>query len=323
MSSYKYINVYCAEKCDQRGGYGGRLKRVDYDGTEEDLKQKTTEARELQKIINAKYRETHPARKAQKPPAYIKKDDPIRPPKKFSGEEPVPPLTSGLPEIDWDGQDTDFSPSNASSILLLGSSKAGKTYLMKALYKKFYTPSQKVFIHKGKPVKFISTLFSINQHAAVYDDFDCFKCNRFDKNCESLIKQCKKINMVSSPPNKYNFLFMLDDIVDSKYSATLNQLILTLRNSAINSILSLQYPYLLQKSARGSIHHTFFGKCNTDEQIEAIIKSFLSSKFTSMGYTTMPAKINLYKKLTEDYAFLYYYPRKDILKRFKLALLIS
>ena len=57
---------------------------------------------------------------------------------------------------------------------------------------------------------------------------------------------------------------------------------------------------------------------NTSESIETVIKSFLVDIFTNLGYKKLNEQIAFYRKLTEDYHFLYYYSRKNILIRFKI-----
>ena len=207
------------------------------------------------------------------------------------------------------------------------------------------SPDPVIAYFKDAPAKrkLQTVLFSVNSHADVYKDIDgargrtdagrdgtptssgptntakkVMMCNKFDNNGKRLINQMKKVNMMQN--NSFNYLIMLDDIINAKYSVILNNLILTYRNSNFSSIISLQYPYLLSKGSRSSINQAIFGAFNTDESIESVIKSFLGSKFSAMGYHTLPTQIQLYKKLTADYHFLYYFSRKDILIRFKLNL---
>lgn len=331
---YKYVNLYCAERRDNSNkSCGNMLKRIDYK-TDDEFNRLKNELRDMQKLKNAEWRRNHPKSKKQYPATITPKINSlkynempiaIKPSSSNQFNAAVNKLfeaSNKLPPFDFDGLETKFESGKGTSIVILGSSKAGKTFVMREIYNKYYAHTQTIF-----SAKFISVLFSINMHSAVYDQFETkkingidsiIKCNKFDKNSQRLINQCKKLNMDSK--NKFNFTFVLDDIIDSKYSSVLNNLILTYRNSSISSIIALQYPYLLSKASRSSINQLIFGHFNTDESIRSVIESFLGSIFTKMGVITMPAQIALYKKLTENYHFLYYYSRKDILLRFKLQI---
>lgn len=300
---FKYISLYCCEKKD-RCGNGGYFKRLDY-YDEEDFEEKKKVLREEQKMKNDLYRKDHPARpvskngwKKQQGLLITKKITPGG--NKYKETNELFEIHDGIPELYLD-QDT------GNSFVILGSSKAGKTTFMVELYKKIF---------ENQPV--ITTLFSINEHADIYKPLNIIKCNKFNRDCERLINQMKKVNMKNN--NKFEYLLLFDDIIDAKYSQLLNGLILTYRNSNFSSLISLQYPYLLSKASRSSINQCFFGRFNTDESIENVCKSFLSSYFTKLGYSTLPGQVALYKELTKDYCFLYYYSREDKLVRFRINL---
>ena len=319
MSQYKYVSLYCCEKKDKTN-LGTIQTRVDFDNVD-DFKKQKEELKEKQKLINLEYRKIHPINKKRAKAAGKAVYDPLKGNRIESqnvGVNKVSDLLSeaitDLPDLILDHPMTsDYQKGSGNSIVILGSSKAGKTHVMKAIYDKYFNDVP-------KKMKLQSILFSVNAHADVYKSLPnkVHVCNKFDANGMKLINQMKKINMTND--NKFNWLIALDDIIDAKYSTLLNNLILTYRNSNFSSIVSLQYPYLLSKGSRSSINQALFGAFNTDESIESVIKSFLGSKFSEMGFHTMPTQIAIYKKLTADYHFLYYYPRKDILMRFKLQL---
>lgn len=326
MSQYKYVSLYSCEKKDKTN-LGAMQARVDFDN-EDDFRKQKAELKEKQKLINLEYRKIHPLHKKKAKAAGKAVYDPLKGNRIESqsvGVNKVSDLLSeaitNLPDLILDHPMISSAPNDTyqkgsgNSIVILGSSKAGKTHVMKAIYDKY-------FKDVPKKMKLQSILFSINAHADVYKSLPSkvHVCNKFDSHGMKLINQMKKINMIED--NKFNYLIMLDDIIDAKYSTILNNLILTYRNSNFSSIVSLQYPYLLSKGSRSSINQCIFGAFNTDESIESVIKSFLGSKFSEMGFHTMPTQIAIYKKLTADYHFLYYYPRKDLLMRFKLVFVV-
>lgn len=312
-SSFKYIYVYDCSKFDKCGN-GIKTKRIDYtDDT--DLKLKSGDFKAEQSRLNKEYRREHPIKKSRRGGVKNQHVDLPSTGKYHTVDTDIIANTLNmLPAMELDCPLTgdNITSGCGNSIVILGSSKAGKTHVMKAVFEKYFKTV-------AKKHNLISTLFSVNDHADVYRDFTgVIKCNKFNADSQKLINQMKKVNMIQK--NKFNYLIMLDDIIDSKYSNTLNNLILTYRNSNFNSIISLQYPYLLSKASRSSINQCLFGHFNSDESIETAIKSFLGSKFTALGYQTLPSQIRFYKKCTADYHFLYYYSRKDLLVRFKLQI---
>lgn len=185
-----------------------------------------------------------------------------------------------------------------NSTVIYGSSKAGKSTLMMYLYKKYY-------------VNDISTLFTESPQIDLYKSKNLIVAPAF---FPEVVKEAHMINKKTK--NKYNFTFMLDDIVDQKENDVIRKMILILRNSNISSITSLQSPVLLQKANRSSVNNIMFFKFNTAEQIEQIIRFYLN------GYLPgkMDDKINLYRQLTADHHFLYYNPRDNIITRHKIII---
>lgn len=316
--SYKYISLYCPKKRDECGN--GTFKvRIDFTDIDE-FKEKKREMREKQMLMNVEYRKnnTTPFRKERNNPnnKLEKRQhvlDPLKPrvSSQNYGVNKIQEVETiqGLPELRIKDNLANFKTGNGISTLILGSSGAGKTHIMKAIYEEYFSKE-----------KFETILFSINSHADVYKSLPnkVTKCNKFCEDSNILLNQMKKVNMVQN--NEMPYLVMLDDVITAKHSATLNSLLLTWRNSTFYSIINLQYPYLLAKSARASIHQVILGVFHTDETIENVIKSFLGSTFSSMGITTMPNQIALYKKLTADYHFLYFNSKDKKLVRFKLLL---
>lgn len=147
-------------------------------------------------------------------------------------------------------------------------------------------------------------LFTMNPHIDIYKNHkNLIVCKTFNKETENVIKEQKYINMKTN--NKYNFCNLLDDIIDVKYSALLNNLILTYRNSNISTIICLQYPKLINKSVRANINNVMLFNFNTDETCIDAINLFLKNHFNKMGYKTEDDKLKLYKELTKNHGFIY------------------
>lgn len=201
----------------------------------------------------------------------------------------------------WD----DLGPQQASTILL-GSSKRGKSTLLKYLFKRYYS---------GKD--FISTLFSINAHIPMYDDWK-LKCSVFNKRTEKYIEMEHHINKKTG--NKYYFNNVFDDVLDIKYKTLLNNLLLTYRNSNMSTIVSLQYMFLLSKMVRANANNFLFFGFNSDEAILDVVKTFLKSHFQKMGIRNLTEMVAMYKKITDDHGFIYFNPISDSISYHRLNL---
>lgn len=208
-----------------------------------------------------------------------------------------------------------------SSLLLLGSSKAGKTTFLIYLYDALFSDKKQNSCKGG----YLPILFSQNKHAQIYKDprmEDVIKCDKFTKASETLIYKCQKINqeLDKIEEDPVNFLIILDDVISIKRGGIISNLILTLRNSNISSIISLQYPKLFGPDCRGNVNNILFFAFNIYATIETVIKEFLSHVFKAQGFLKMADMVNEYIRLTNDYHFLYFNPKKNIFKRFKLKL---
>ncbi len=122
----------------------------------------------------------------------------------------------------------------------------------------------------------------------------------FDRFLPQFVKLLKKVNTVTN--NRYRFLLLLDDCLSLK-GDILVKMILTLRNSNISTLISIQYSKLLSKSQRQSIHDYFILNLKL-EDFEYLMSGFLASHFRNFfekeGIASREEinKMN-YKKLAE------------------------
>jgi len=183
----------------------------------------------------------------------------------------------------------ELDESTGNSFAMFGSSKSGKTtFIVKHLYPLFF---------KGKG--FVSVLFTASLHAKVYDELpddvvkeDVFRCAQ--------IKDAYRINHETG--NKYKFVFILDDIVDQKEDETIKKCFTVYRNSGISTVLSLQDAILMKRTNRGNVNYSYFFRLNNDELVEHVVKMFLSGYLPGK---TKDEKVEAYKRLTADHAFLF------------------
>lgn len=279
---YYNITLYDAEKKELTGkGQCSKNLRIDQ-FTEEEAKKEIAKIRAEQRKKNLLYSLAKEKEKEEKA-------------KVMSAETPKMETTINIANLPIRESEINikFDANTGNTCVILGSSKMGKSTLLLHLYDKYYDSKE-----------FISMLFTINPHINVYNNHkNLIMCKTFNRETEDIIKEQKYINMKTN--NKYNFCNLLDDIIDVKYSSLLNNLILTYRNSNISTLISLQYPKLLNKSARANVNNIILFNFNTDETCIDAINLFLKAHFNKMGYKSEDDKLKLYKELTKNHGFIY------------------
>lgn len=190
-----------------------------------------------------------------------------------------------------------------ASILMIASTRAGKTTLMKYIMKHYFNQ------HFG-------VLFSESAKSPAYQDF---KDKNFPKSScfiPELIQDSYKIN--KDTKNHYPFLFILDDCPLVRGDKQMLKLTTIYRNSGISAICCVQSPSLLSPTQRSNFNVIMLGKCNTTAQAEANIKAYMRGIFPDgMNYDQ---KIRLYNEMTEDHYWICLNQYTGEVFRFKLNL---
>jgi hypothetical protein len=181
--------------------------------------------------------------------------------------------------------------STGNSTALLGSSKQGKSTCMMELFRENYSDAD-----------CIATLFATNPQIGLYKDPRLLVCPVYEPR---VVKLAHAINRKTK--NAYDFCFLLDDIVDKRDDNTLKQLLLTLRNSNLSSIVCLQYGNLLAKVARANVNNLLLFGFNSDEAIDLVCRQFLASHLREQKVP--PAGwAQYYRDATRDHGFIYIHP---------------
>ena len=190
---------------------------------------------------------------------------------------------------------------SACSFAVIGSSKSGKTTFLKHLLAKVFADDIKV-------------LMTQSPQADIY--------NALKKNCAfapayipDIIKTCYTINKHTK--NHYPFCIIVDDVVGVKNDKQMTKLMCLYRNSRMSAIVCGQDAKMLNPTGRANVNNICLFKQNTDNRIEDNIKDFLRSYFPKT--LSMDEKIELYKRLTEDHAFLYVDNLNSTIMRCKLS----
>jgi hypothetical protein len=184
-----------------------------------------------------------------------------------------------------------------NTTVIFGASKMGKSTLAMYLYRKYFAKSIAVLFTESPQIG----LYKGNGKLIISQSFH-----------PSIIREAHRINKRTK--NKYDFTFIMDDIIDQKDNTTLKKMIMVLRNSNISTIISLQDPKLFAKSNRNNVNNIIFFRYGTDEATEGVIRSFLMSKLPG----TMEQKIKFYQQMTADHGFIYLNPREDTISFHRL-----
>jgi len=197
------------------------------------------------------------------------------------------------PEIDRIYGELHFSPFHLDmditktgySCTIFGSSKSGKSYLLKHLLDKYIS---------GKGVSILSAQ---NIHNDVYSNYpsDLIKTDTYSP---ILIKASARINKRLN--NRYPFTFILDDIIDSKNDSRLESMYLTLRNSKVSIITLLQNVQLLKSTSRSNSNIIIFKKFNNSYTIENYIMKQYIGNYPPFKDLKMSDKVNLYLRIMND-----------------------
>lgn len=183
--------------------------------------------------------------------------------------------------------DLPSSDTGGASILMIASTRAGKTTLMKHIMKNYFKE------HFG-------VLFSESARSPAYQDF---KDKNFPKSScfiPELIKDAYMIN--KDTKNHYPFLFILDDCPLVRGDKQMLKLTTIYRNSGISAICCIQSPVLLSPTQRSNFNIILLGKCNTTSQSEGNIKSYMRGMFPDG--LNMDQKIRLYDMMTSDHYWI-------------------
>lgn len=189
---------------------------------------------------------------------------------------------------------------SACSFVLIGSSKSGKTTFLKYLLKKHFADDIKVLMTQSPQADIYNAIKKDCAFAPAY--------------IPDIIKTCYLVNKHTK--NHYQFCCIVDDVVGVKNDRQMTKLLCLYRNSRMSAIVCGQDAKLLNPTGRANANGIVLFWQNTDNRIEENIKDFLRTYFPKN--LSMDEKIELYRKLTEDHAFLWIDNLNNTIKRCRL-----
>jgi len=157
--------------------------------------------------------------------------------------------------------------SNGVTYAIIGSSGCGKSTLIR-----------KVFLDKlyNDEKRFITAIFTESAKSDAFDDLEK-KNVLIDKRGLDMDAVHFCYHMNSRYDKKYNFVILLDDVIHIRYNKLIQSMFLTMRNTNITSIVSLQYPKLIPLCVRTSVYFTLLFNMNNTEAVEMIVRGWMSA----------------------------------------------
>ena len=185
----------------------------------------------------------------------------------------------------------DSEKRNGVTFAFIGSSGCGKSTCIRKVF------IDQIFTERAKEDKkeFIIQVFTESSKSDAFKDMDKKILVDTKGLDEHNINFCYHMN--ENYDKKYNFLFILDDVLDLQYKMLVKRMFLTMRNTNISSLVSLQYPNLVPKAIRTSVYFTLLFYLNTDEAVELAVRGWLSAYIP--GHT-IKEKMLYYRRWTKQ-----------------------
>lgn len=174
---------------------------------------------------------------------------------------------------------------NGITVVVVGSSGCGKSTMIKTVF------LEDVYADKSK---FLITLFTNSQKSDALRKLDksIMVCGAGVD--ENYIRWCFQMN--NEYDKRYNFVTMLDDVIDFRHSLLVNQMFLIMRNTNMTSFCSLQYPNHIPPAIRISAYFTFCFSSNNQQGIEMSVRYYLAGYLPGV---TIRQKMDAYREWTE------------------------
>jgi len=172
------------------------------------------------------------------------------------------------------------------SILLLGSTRSGKTTLQNYIYKEFFD-TVATCVHTWSPQS--SIYKELKKKSIFMPDYR-----------PDIIEETYQINKITD--NKFRFLHIIDDVVGKKNDPMLVKLLTILRNSRISAMITGQELSIFNAICRSNINFVFLGYLNSDMAIKKVVEAYLRTYFPK-SYNLLDC-MREYKEMTADKHFI-------------------
>lgn len=164
---------------------------------------------------------------------------------------------------------------NGVTCSLMGSSGCGKSTVLKKIFiDGLYSDNAQKELPKDERQQYVVSLFTESEHSDALEEMPK-DITVFPKGIDiHAINWGYRTN--SRYDKKYNFVNISDDCIHIRYSKMVEKMFLTMRNTNITSVVSLQYPKLIPLSVRTSVYFSFCFLFNNEEGIEQVVRGWLA-----------------------------------------------
>lgn len=175
--------------------------------------------------------------------------------------------------------------SQTATFCLFGASRSGKSTLIEQIWRAFFK-------------KHITIMFLDNPKAEAYNwarkrPNRIVICQGMGGVGLTIIDMARYIQAML--PGRFKWCIILDDVLDIRTSRTVNELLMSLRNVGISTILSIQDVKMLSVAQRNNCNNILCGFSNTPARRHVIVDEIIGRGFLSEGE---------YAALTHDHGWL-------------------
>jgi hypothetical protein len=185
--------------------------------------------------------------------------------------------------------DLDLNPDKAFSMLMLATTRAGKSTLMNYLLSRYFVKKICVLMTQSPAADVYKEGFFKSKDIVIAPDY-----------MPELIKDCYQINKATD--NNYGVVFVVDDVVGKREDTQMKKLSTIYRNSNLSVIISGQQMAILNTQSRANTNYIFLGRLGNQKETQNVVKEFLS------GWFPLEMKLNQrireYERITKNYHYI-------------------
>lgn len=176
---------------------------------------------------------------------------------------------------------------SACSFAVIGSSKSGKSTVLKHLLKKNFKEDIKLFMTQSPQSDIYNSIKKETAFAPTY--------------IPDMIKTCYNINKHTK--NHYKFCVIVDDVIGVRGDRQMTKLLCLYRNSNMSALVCGQDSTLISAVGRANCNYMLLFSLNTANRIETTVKDYLRTYFPKT--LTLDEKIEMFKLATADHCFFF------------------
>lgn len=181
--------------------------------------------------------------------------------------------------------------SDTSTHLFVGSSSSGKTSVMLRVWELLFSKSHITVAFLGNPHARSNTLLQryvdMGRPITIVEGFS-------PQVLQVLVYIAQKANDPQTGHFRYKFCVLLDDILNTRTSTAVNQLMMSYRNVGISTMISIQHPTMVSPAQRSNANNVWVGGFRLPEQEHAAYMRFLAGGIPEPSF----------HHLTQDHGFL-------------------